>query len=120
MAAAPDQASYATQLLPGLVSLGIGIGLVFPAVQVGAMSDIDHERAGLASGLMMTAHELGAALGVAVFAAVAATADGNAISAAGYGDGFLTAALVAIGLGALATLAVPAARPSSAAQVAVH
>jgi EmrB/QacA subfamily drug resistance transporter len=119
LALAPDRAGYAADLLPGFVLLGIGVGLVFPTASVTAMSEVDHEGAGLASGLMMTAHEIGAALGVAVLSAVAA-ANGGALSAAGYGDGFLAAALIAVLLGAVTTVAVPAMRPSGAARLAMH
>ena len=62
------------------------------AVTVTAMADVGHEEAGLASGIMTTAHELGAALGVAVLAAVA-TSNGNPVS--GYGNAFFVAAAIA-------------------------
>jgi EmrB/QacA subfamily drug resistance transporter len=61
--AAPDHASYFAELLPAFLVLGVGIGLVFPAASVTTMTDVRQEEAGLASGLMTTAHELGAALG---------------------------------------------------------
>src|SRR5262249_39183451 len=69
LALAPQHAGYAADLLPGLVVIGLGVGLVFPAANVTAMSEVSHDGAGLASGLMSTSHELGAALGVAVLAA---------------------------------------------------
>ena len=65
LAAAPDHASYVTDLLPGFLAVGLGVGLVFPAASVTTMSDVDDARSGLASGLMSTGHEVGAALGVA-------------------------------------------------------
>jgi len=114
---APDRASYATDLLPGFLVLGLGVGLVFPTASVTAMSDVHAERAGLASGLMSTAHELGAALGVAVLSAVAASVPD---AAAGYDDGFLVAAGIAAGLAVLALLAVPAVRPAPGLSAATH
>ena len=54
-------AGYPTGLLPGLLIVGAGTGLVFPAASVTTMSDIAGDRAGLASGLMTGAHEMGAA-----------------------------------------------------------
>jgi EmrB/QacA subfamily drug resistance transporter len=114
---APDRAGYATDLLPGFLLLGLGLGLVFPTASVTAMSEVQAERAGLASGLMSTAHELGAALGVAVLSAVAASAPD---AAAGYADGFLVAAGIAAGLAVLALLAVPAIRPAHGARAATH
>ena len=125
LAAAPDHAGYAADLLPALLVLGIGVGLVFPSLQITAMRDVDHERAGFASGLMMTAHEVGAALGIAVLSAVAAGTGGRApVSAAafasGYGDGFLVAAGIAALLGAMAAVTVTAVRPAAGARIAVH
>jgi EmrB/QacA subfamily drug resistance transporter len=119
LAAAPDDAGYVAHLLPGFVILGLGVGLVFPAVSVTAMSEVDHDGAGLASGLMMTAHEVGAALGVAVLSAIAANGP-FADFAAGYGDGFVAAALIAAGLAVVALVAMPAVRPPAGARVAVH
>ena len=115
--AAPDHASYAADLLPGFLVLGLGIGLVFPAASVTTMSHVDHEQAGLASGLMTTGHEIGAALGVATFSAVATAGDSFP---AGYGNGFLVAAITAAVLAAIAAFAVPALRPTGEASFAVH
>lgn len=115
--AAPDSASYVTDLLPGLLALGFGVGLVFPAALVTTMSEVDGETAGLASGLMTTGHEIGAALGGATFSAVATSA---ATFAAGYGDGFLVAAVATVVMAALALATVPAVRPSGEAPVPVH
>ena len=61
-------------LLPGLLVLGVGIGLLFVAVSITAMAGIPGQHAGMASGFLMTGHEIGAALGVAVLAAVATAA----------------------------------------------
>ena len=67
-------AHFATDLLPGLLVLGLGVGMVFVAVSVTAMAGIPAQHAGVASGFLMTGHEIGAALGVAVLSAVATTA----------------------------------------------
>jgi hypothetical protein len=116
LAAAPDHAAFGLDLLPGLVAIGLGSGLVFPAAAVTAMSDVQGEHAGLASGLLSTGHELGAALGVAALSAVAA---GRALPL-GYQDGFLAAAVAAVVLGLVALAAVPAVRPAREARIAVH
>jgi hypothetical protein len=92
--------------------------LVFPATSVTAMSGIAEDRAGVASGLMTTAHEIGAGLGVAVFSVVAVAADGGI--AAGYRHGFTVAAAVAAGLAVVAAVAAPAVRPAAGDRVAVH
>jgi hypothetical protein len=122
LAAAPDRASYATDLLPGLVVIGLGLGLVFVTIQVTGMSDVGERTAGLASGLMTTGHEIGAALGVAVFSAVATGTGGltSLGSPTGFGDGLTVAAFVAAGMAALAAATVPAIRPPRTAHVGMH
>jgi len=112
------RSGYLTGFLPGLLVTGAGTGLVLPATAVTALSEIGAGHAGLASGLMTAAHEIGAALGVAVFSAVAVAAGGGI--AAGYRHGFLLAAAVAGGLAVLAALLVPAVRPAPGTHVAVH
>ena len=112
------RSGYLTGFLPGLLVIGIGTGLVLPATAITAMSDIADDRAGTAAGLMTAAHEIGAALGVAVFSAVAVAVSGRI--AAGYRHGFILAAAIAAGLAVVAALAVPAVRPAAGARVAVH
>jgi MFS family permease len=118
LALAPDRAVYATDLLPAFVLVGFGIGLVFPAVSITAMSEVDHDRAGLASGVLNTAHEIGAALGVAVLSAVAAGTSGGL--AAGYGAALLATAIAAGVIAAAAAAVVPAVRPPAGTPVSVH
>jgi EmrB/QacA subfamily drug resistance transporter len=113
LALGPDRATYAVDILPGLFVLGVGVGLVFPAVSIAAMSEVRHETAGVASGLMNTSHEVGAALGVAVLSAIAG-------SASGFGDAFLAAAILAAVLGGAAAAAVPSVRPAAGAPVSMH
>ncbi|MCA1698115.1 MAG: MFS transporter [Actinobacteria bacterium] len=120
LSVAPDQASYAADLLPGLLMMGAGIGLVFVTVSITAMADVTDHDAGVASGLMQTSHEIGAALGVAVMSTVATTASAGTTVAAGYGDGFIATALVAGILALLALLSVPTVRPATTARVAAH
>ena len=114
---APDDATFAVDLLPGFLLLGLGAGLVFPSVSITAMATVGHETAGLASGVMTTAHELGAALGVAVLSAVATGAPDVAV---GYGDGFTVAAVGAGALALVALLAVPVVRPAPGVRMAMH
>jgi hypothetical protein len=71
LSAASGAARFAVDLLPGLLVLGAGVGMVFVAVAVTAMAGIPAQHAGMASGFLMTGHEIGAALGVAVLSAVA-------------------------------------------------
>jgi EmrB/QacA subfamily drug resistance transporter len=70
---APVAASYATDLLPSMILLGVGAGLSFPSLMTLAMSDVEGLEAGLASGLVNTSVQVGGALGLAVLATVSSS-----------------------------------------------
>ncbi|WP_326719636.1 MFS transporter [Streptomyces sp. NBC_00243] len=65
-----DASTSWTALVPGLVLVGIGTGLVAPAIAGAALAAVPAERAGMAGGAVNTARQLGYALGVAVFGTV--------------------------------------------------
>ena len=69
----PVHSNYVIDLLPGMLLLGVGAGLVFPALATLAMSSATESDSGLASGLLNTTAQVGGALGLAVLAAVAAS-----------------------------------------------
>ena len=71
LSTAPGSAHYAPDLMPGLLVLALGVGIVFVAVSETAMKGIPPQHAGMASGFLMTGPEVGAALGVAVLSAIA-------------------------------------------------
>jgi hypothetical protein len=106
-----------------MLILGAGVGMVFVAVTVTAMAGIPAQHAGMASGFLMTGHEVGAALGVAVLSAVATTA-GSLTDPAGVVDAFsaafVAAAVLATVVGVVAYLRLPAARMSGAAAMQMH
>ena len=94
---------------PGLVLLGAGMGVAFPALMAIAMSEATPEDAGLASGLVGTTAEAGAAVGLAVLATLSATRAhgllGDGVSeAAALTAGYRLAFGVAAGLLSAATL----------------
>jgi MFS family permease len=66
-------AGYTADLLPVMLLLGVGAGLVFPAVMTLAMSGATPEDSGLASGLVNTTQQVGGALGLAVLATLSTT-----------------------------------------------
>ena len=70
---APVDGSYARDVLPVMLLLGLGIGVSFPALMNLAMSGATREDAGLASGLVNTTAQVGGALGLAVLATLATT-----------------------------------------------
>jgi len=102
---ATGSAHYAMNLLPGLLGMGLGIGMVFVPVSVTSMAGIPASHSGVASGFLMTGHEIGAALGVAVLSAVASSAgaltttDGAADA---FSRGFTGAAVIAVAVSVVA------------------
>jgi EmrB/QacA subfamily drug resistance transporter len=69
----PVDGTYVVNVLPGMVLLGLGMGVAFPALMAIAMSDVAPEDAGIASGLVGTTAEAGGALGLAVLATLASS-----------------------------------------------
>jgi EmrB/QacA subfamily drug resistance transporter len=57
------------RILPGLLMIGVGMGIGFPSLNVGAMGAVAGPEIGLASGILNTARQLGAAIGVAILIA---------------------------------------------------
>jgi hypothetical protein len=57
------------RILPGLLMIGVGMGIGFPSLNVGAMGAVAGPEVGLASGILNTARQLGAAIGVAILVA---------------------------------------------------
>jgi DHA2 family methylenomycin A resistance protein-like MFS transporter len=97
------------ELLPVLLTWGIGLGVLTPAVVAGAMSAVPAAQAGLASAANNTARQAGGAIGVAALGAMA----GSPSSVHHFLNGMHIAALVAAALfGAMAVLVVAALRRS--------
>jgi hypothetical protein len=71
-ALAPADGSFATNVLPGMLLIGIGGGLLFMPLILTATGSAGAQDAGIASGLVSTSQQLGGALGLAVLASVAA------------------------------------------------
>ncbi|MEV7099204.1 MFS transporter [Amycolatopsis sp. NPDC051045] len=65
--------SYFAGVLPPLLLMGFGAGAAIPALMGLAMADVAASDAGVASGLINTTQQVGAAIGTAVLAAVAAS-----------------------------------------------
>lgn len=94
-----------TGLVPGFALLALGLGGAFVCATTAALSEVAPEHSGLASGLVGTSHELGAAVGLAALAP----------------SGFSTLALPALALALAAAVLLPKGRPSpSAARAMAH
>ena len=70
---APIDGRYWATCCPVMILIGTGVGVSFPALITLAMSGATPEDAGLASGLVNTSLQVGAALGLAVLATLSAT-----------------------------------------------
>jgi EmrB/QacA subfamily drug resistance transporter len=66
----PVDASYWTDLLPGYLLVGFALPFTFIPVSIAALAGVDQQEAGLASGLINTAQQIGGAIGVAVTSSV--------------------------------------------------
>jgi MFS family permease len=99
------------RLLPGLVVLGVGYGVVNAALGREAVAHVPPERAGMGSGANNTARYLGAAVGVTLVVLLV-TAGAPAGTAAGLVSGWDAAALAAGGVSAAGAVAVLALRPA--------
>ncbi len=67
----PVHGSFASDLLPGLLIVAFGIGAVFVATVTAANDGVPADKAGLAAALLNASQQLGGALGLAVFSAIA-------------------------------------------------
>jgi MFS family permease len=92
----PADTSYLVDMLPPLIIMGLGVGVVVPAIIMLAMAGATPAETGMVSGFSNTAQQAGGALGLSILAAVAA-AHTTAPGAAGLRDGYTTAFLVAAG-----------------------
>ena len=134
----PDT-SYALRLAPAMLAFAFGAGLAFPPLTLATVQGVEQSLAGVASALLNTAQQIGAALGLALLTAVAlvasdrqlpgaadllpqALADGDAALAAragealahGYGTALAVEAalvLLAAAVAALTLRAEPATAP---------
>jgi hypothetical protein len=69
----PVHASYASDLLPGYLLIGFALPFSFIPVSIAALAGVEQHEAGLASGLINTAQQVGGAIGVAVTSSVLLT-----------------------------------------------
>lgn len=96
----------------GMVVGSAGIGALFVVASATALGQVAPHEAGVASGIVSTFHEFGAALGAAVISSVAAAGiAGGTVQGIEAGFGF--AAVVAVAAGALALALLPPRRAAA-------
>ena len=104
-ARAPASGTFALDVLPAMVLLGLGAGLAFNPLLLAAMSDVAPRDTGLASGVVNTSFMMGGAIGLAVLASLADASTSTALrsglaaaaaQAAGYHVAFAVGAAFAL------------------------
>ena len=72
--------SYVSDLLPGFLLIGVGLGFSFVPVSIAALAGVTSKDAGLASGLINTSQQIGGALGLAILTTIATTHADNLLA----------------------------------------
>jgi MFS family permease len=128
----PVHGTYPSNLLPGLMIMAIGIGAVLVSVTTAANAGVPADKAGLAAGLLNASQQLGTALGLAIFSAIATARTSTLLAAhapphtaltAGFHRALLACAFFLIAAAVIALRATnthgePAAQPSSSTPAA--
>jgi EmrB/QacA subfamily drug resistance transporter len=121
----PVHGTYLTNLLPGLAVMSLGLGAIFVGATVAANAGVPANQAGLAAGLLNTSLQLGIALGLAVFSALATSRTHHELAAhaarpdaltSGYARALLASA-IALAVAALIALRTTNSRGETQAQV---
>jgi MFS family permease len=116
----PVHGRYVTDLLPSFILIGLGIGISFVAVTIAALAGVPGRDAGVASGLVNTARQVGGAVGLAAVTTLATIYAGHrsvheslaAGATHGYRVAFATLGVLAI-VGALLTVTMRVRRPET-------
>ena len=77
--------SYVTHVLPGLVVMGLGMGLIFATCFEVGTSGVEARDAGIASAMANTTQQIGGSIGTALLSTIATTVAVNFV-ADGLGD----------------------------------
>jgi hypothetical protein len=77
----PVGGSFVSDLLPGMVIMSLGVGPMFVGVTTAANSGVPADKAGLAAALVNASQQVGGALGLAIFTALATTHTNHLLAA---------------------------------------
>jgi EmrB/QacA subfamily drug resistance transporter len=87
------EGSFTGDVLGPSLLAAVGLGFSFVPVTIGAVSGIDPDDSGIASGLINASQQVGGALGLAVLATIANSRTDDVLAAAGAEDAALPVAL---------------------------
>ena len=77
----PVHGSYLGDLLPGMLIMSLGLGAAFVSVTTAANAGVPADKAGLAASLLNSSQQVGAALGLAIFSALATSRTSELLAA---------------------------------------
>jgi MFS family permease len=106
-----------------MILLGLGAGIGFNPLFLAAMSDVEPQESGLASGVVNTSFMMGGALGLAILASLAASRTDNLLASGesaqsaltgGYHLAFIGAAIFSALAGVLAATLLRVEQPATA------
>ena len=108
--------AYASEMLPGLLLGGIGVGFVLPSLASGATAALPRERFATGSAVFTMTRQLGFVLGVSILVAVLGTpGSGDPVAAFDRGWVFI---IIASGLGVVSALFIERKRSAVEAPAA--
>ena len=107
-----ENGSYVSDVLPGMLVAGVGLGVAVVSVSIAILTGAREEESGMISGLNSTGHEIGGTLGIAIFATIAAGSGALAgpQAASGIAHAFIAAGLLASVASLIALAVLPRAR----------
>jgi len=84
----PVHGSFWSALLPGYLLIGFALPFTFIPISIAALAGVSHDEAGLASGLINTAQQIGGAVGVAVCSSVSLSRFNHLVGTHGFASAF--------------------------------
>lgn len=93
----PD-ASYLTEVLPGVVVLGLGLSVLVAPLTATALASVDSRHAGLASGVNNAVARAAALIAVALLPAIAGLSGDSYTNPVAFNEGFRISVLIAVGV----------------------
>lgn len=127
LARLPVNGSYWPDLLPAILAMPVGMGMIFMPLTVAATSGVPGKEAGLISGMVSTSQQMGGALGLAILTGVAAYSTAGARNlnptaalVHGYHTAFITAAVFLAVAILIALFVIKQPKKTDSAQIPPH
>jgi EmrB/QacA subfamily drug resistance transporter len=106
----------AVETMPGTILFGLGGGPLFVCATTTALGRIHQHRAGLVSGIINTANQLGAATCVAIASTIAAAGLTGTPTSAGFTNAYTTFTVISLAAAAVAVALTPGRPPATQPQ----